>query len=90
MQTQPVKTTIEIDSRLFYLAKMKALQERKSLKEIVNQSLAETLSPAQSKTVDLLASIQEMANESRITEEELQKSGRKIREQLVKKYYPEK
>ena len=29
MQTQSIKTTIEIDSNLFYLAKMKALQEKK-------------------------------------------------------------
>ena len=30
MQIQTVKTTIEIDANLFYLAKMKALQEKKA------------------------------------------------------------
>ena len=42
------------------------------------------------KTVDLLSKIQEIAKESGVTEEELQKSGREIRKQLVKKYYQKK
>lgn len=90
MQIQTVKTTIEIDANLFYLAKMKALQERISLKEVVNLSLAKNLKFDKQKTVDLLSKIQEIVKESGVTEEELQKSGREIRKQLVKKYYQEK
>lgn len=90
MQIQTVKTTIEIDANLFYLAKMKALQERKSLKEIINLSLAKNLMINKQKTVDLLSKIQEIVKESGVTEEELQKSGQEIREQLVKKYYQKK
>lgn len=90
MQIQTVKTTIEIDANLFYLAKMKALQEKKSLKEVINFSLAKSLKVDKEKTVDLLSKIQEIVKESGVTEGELQKSGRKIRKQLVKKYYQEK
>lgn len=43
MDTQTVKTTIELEKDLLYLAKLKALKEKKSLKEIVNQSLAKEL-----------------------------------------------
>ncbi|PJC32391.1 hypothetical protein CO051_03335 [Candidatus Roizmanbacteria bacterium CG_4_9_14_0_2_um_filter_39_13] len=85
MQAQIIKTTVEIDSGLFYLAKMKALQDGKSLKYIINQSLSQLLN--QSQTVDLLASIQKIVEESGVTEDELQKSGRNIRKQLVKKHY---
>lgn len=90
MQIQTIKTTIEIDANLFYLAKMKALQEKKSLKEIINLSLAKNLRVNKEKTVDLLSKIQEIVKESKVTEEELQRSGREIRKQLVKKYYQEK
>ena len=79
MQAQIIKTTVEIDSGLFYLAKMKALQDGKSLKYIINQSLSQLLN--QSQTVDLLASIQKIVEESGVTEDELQKSGRNIRKQ---------
>lgn len=90
MQIQTVKTTIEIDADLFYLAKMKALQEKKSLKEVINFSLAKSLKINKQKTVDLLSKIQGIVKESGATEEELQKSGREIRKQLVKKYYQKK
>ena len=90
MQIQTVKTTIEIDANLFYLAKMKALQEKKSLKEVINLSLAKNLKVDKQKTVDLLSKIQEIVKESGATEEELQKSGQEIRKQLVKKYYQKK
>ncbi len=39
-----VKTTIEIDAWLLQQAKIKAIREKKSLKEIVNESLARELS----------------------------------------------
>lgn len=87
MQTQTIKTTVEIDSNLFYLAKMRALQEKKSLKEIVNLSLAKNLGVDTTKTVDLLSKIQMIVKESKIAEKELQKSANKLRKQLVKKYY---
>lgn len=45
MAEQTVKTTIEIDADLFYLAKMKGIQEKKSLKTIVNEALVKELSP---------------------------------------------
>jgi len=90
MQIQTVKTTIEIDANLFYLAKMKALQEKTSLKDVVNISLAKNLKVDKQKTVDLLSKIQEIVKESRVTEGELQKSGQEIRKQLVKKYYQKK
>ena len=90
MQIQTVKTTIEIDANLFYLAKMKALQEKKSLKEVINLSLAKNLKVNKQKGVDLLSKIQEIVKESGVAEEELQKSGREIRKQLVKKYYQKK
>jgi len=87
MQIQTVKTTIEIDANLFYLAKMKALQEKTSLKEVINISLAKSLSNNKIRSVDLLSKIQEIVKESGVSEKELQKSGQKIRKQLVKKYY---
>ena len=90
MQIQTVKTTIEIDANLFYLAKMKALQEKTSLKDVVNISLAKNLKVDKQKTIDLLSKIQEIVKESRVTEGELQKSGQEIRKQLVKKYYQKK
>ncbi len=90
MQIQTVKTTIEIDANLFYLAKMKALQEKKSFREVINLSLAKNLGVSKQKTVDLLSKIQEIVKESGVTEEELQKSGQEIRKQLVKKYYQKK
>lgn len=43
MDTQEVKTTIELDARLLYLAKMKALEEKKTLKEVIAESLAKEL-----------------------------------------------
>lgn len=39
MLNTPVRTTIEIDPNLLYRAKMKALQEQKTLKEIFVESL---------------------------------------------------
>lgn len=90
MQTQQVKTTVEINSDLLFLAKMRALQEGKSLKDIINSSLAKNLKVSKQKTVDLLSKIQEIVKESGVTEEELQKSGREIRQRLVNKYYQEK
>lgn len=90
MQIRTVKTTIEIDANLFYLAKMKALQEKKSLKEVINLSLAKNLKVSKQKTVNLLSKIQEIVKESGVTEKELQKSGQEIRKQLIKKYYQKK
>lgn len=90
VQTQQVKTTVEIDSDLLFLAKMRALQEGKSLKDIINISLAKNLKVSKQKTVDLLSKIQEIVKESGVTEEELQKSGREIRQRLVNTYYQEK
>lgn len=43
MSKQTIKTTIEIDAQLLYLAKMKALKESKSLKEIMNKGLEKEL-----------------------------------------------
>jgi len=85
MNTPAVKTTIEIDSNLFYLAKRKALKEGKTLKDIVNASLSDSFGTA--KTVDLLSKIQEITQQSGIPETELQRSGRGIRKELSKKYY---
>ena len=90
MQTQTVKTTIEIDAHLFYLAKMKAVQENTSLKEVFNFSLAKSLNPDKQKTVNLFSKIQEIVKESAIKEEDFQKSGKNLRKQLVKKYYQKK
>jgi len=90
MQTQTVKTTVEIDANLFYLAKMEALQEKKSLKEIINLCLAKNLKANKQKTVDLFSKIQDIVRESGVTEDELQKSGREIRKQLINRYYQEK
>lgn len=90
MQVQTVKTTIEIDSNLFYLAKMKALQDKTSLKEVINFSLAKNLGVDKQKTVDLFSKIQEIVASSKINEKELQKSGKDLRKQLVKKYYSKK
>ncbi|PIY68974.1 hypothetical protein COY90_03110 [Candidatus Roizmanbacteria bacterium CG_4_10_14_0_8_um_filter_39_9] len=90
MQTQTIKTTVEIDANLFYLAKMKALEEKKSLKEIINLSLAKNLDSNKQKTLNLFSKIQEIVKESGVTEGELQKSGREIRKRLVKKYYQKK
>ena len=45
------------------------------------------IEPIKTKTVDLMLKIQEIVKESGVTEEELQKSGREIRKQLVDKYY---
>ncbi len=90
MQIQTVKTTIEIDSNLFYLAKMKALQDKTSLKEVINFSLAKNLGVDKQKTVDLISKIQEIVVSSKVDEKELQKSGKDLRKQLVKKYYSEK
>lgn len=88
MQSQLVKTTVEIDSRLFYLAKMKALQEKKSLKEIINQSLTETLGFPDTKTIDLLTKIQEIVQKNQLKKSTLQQSATKIRKQLVTELYP--
>ena len=90
MQTQTVKTTVEIDANLFYLAKMEALQEKKSLKEIINLCLAKNLKANQQKTVDLFSKIQSIVAESGVSEGELQKSGQEIRKKLTNKYYQEK
>lgn len=38
-----VKTTIELDAELIYLAKMKGLQEKKTLRQIISESLAKEL-----------------------------------------------
>lgn len=89
MQIQTVKTTVEIDANLFYLAKMEALQEKKSLKEIINLCLAKNLKANNQKTVDLFSKIQEIVRGSSVSEVELQKSGREIRKRLVNKYYQE-
>lgn len=43
MDTNEVKTTIEIDAKLLYLVKMKALQEGKTLKEVISESLTKEL-----------------------------------------------
>lgn len=40
---QTVKTTVEINPNLLYLAKLKALKERKTLKEVIQESLAKDL-----------------------------------------------
>jgi len=40
---QTVKTTVEISPNLLYLAKLKALKERKTLKEVIQESLAKDL-----------------------------------------------
>ncbi|MBP9691374.1 hypothetical protein KBD81_04820 [Candidatus Woesebacteria bacterium] len=85
MNIPAIKTTIEIDSNLFYMAKRKALKEGKTLKDIVNESLSDSFGAA--KTVDLLSKIQEITEQSAISETELQQSGRSIREELNKKYY---
>lgn len=45
MQTQSVKTTIELTRDILYLAKMKALKERKTLKAVITESLLKELSP---------------------------------------------
>lgn len=83
MQIQTVKTTVEIDANLFYLAKMEALQE------IINLCLAKNLKANNQKTVDLFSKIQEIVRGSSVSEVELQKSGREIRKRLVNKYYQE-
>lgn len=49
MQLQTVKTTVEIDPNLLYMAKMKALKENKSLKEIINDSLKKELGVVKTK-----------------------------------------
>lgn len=90
MQIQTVKTTIEIDSNLFYLAKMKALQDKTSLREVINFSLAKNLGVDKQKTVDLISKIQEIVATSKMDEKELQRSGKDLRKQLVKKYYSKK
>lgn len=43
MARQTVKTTIELDADLLYQVKLKALQERKTLKQIVTASLKKHL-----------------------------------------------
>lgn len=43
MELETIKTTVEIDAQLLYLAKMKALKEKKTLKEIIRESLARNL-----------------------------------------------
>jgi hypothetical protein len=43
MQLQTVKTTVELDPHLVYLAKMKALNEGKTLREIIAESLKQSL-----------------------------------------------
>ena len=85
MNNLAIKTTIEIDSNLFYMAKRKALKEGKTLKDIVNASLSDSFGAA--KTVDLLSKIQEITAQSGISETELQESGRSIRQKLNRKYY---
>lgn len=87
MQIQTVKTTVEIDANLFYMAKMEALQEKKSLKEIINLCLAKNLKANQQKTVDLFSKIQSIVAGSGVSEAELQQSGKKIRKQLADTYY---
>lgn len=39
MYTHPVKTTIFIDPDLFYLARVKALEQKTTLKKLVNDGL---------------------------------------------------
>lgn len=70
-------------------AKMEALQEKKSLKEIINLCLAQNLKANQQKTVDLFSKIQSIVAGSGVSEAELQKSGRRIRKQLAANYYKE-
>lgn len=48
------------------------------------------IEPIKTKTIDLMSKIQEIVKESGVTEDELQKSGREIRKQLVNKYYQKK
>lgn len=43
MQKRTVKTTVEIDSELLYKAKRKALEERTTLRKLINRSLAEAI-----------------------------------------------
>lgn len=40
---QTIKTTIEINADLLYRARLKAIEEQKSLKQIINESLAKEL-----------------------------------------------
>lgn len=49
MNTQTVKTTIEIKTDLLYLAKRKALDEQITLKDVVNESLKLHLTQKQPK-----------------------------------------
>lgn len=39
MYTQPVKTTVLLDPDLFYLARIKALEQKTTLKKLVNDGL---------------------------------------------------
>ena len=43
MKAKTVKTTVGIDKEILYLAKLKALKENRTLRDIVNQSLAFSL-----------------------------------------------
>lgn len=45
------------------------------------------IEPLKSNTVDLLSKIQEIMQNSGISEEELQESGKAIRKKLVREYY---
>lgn len=49
MSKQTIKTTIEIEADLLYLAKRKALDENSSLKNVVNESLKLNLTQKQHK-----------------------------------------
>jgi bifunctional DNA-binding transcriptional regulator/antitoxin component of YhaV-PrlF toxin-antitoxin module len=44
------------------------------------------IQPIKTKTVDLLSKIQEVVKESGISEKELQKSGKKLRQNLARSY----
>ncbi len=39
MYTQPVKTTVQIDPDIFYLARLKALEQKTTLKKLINDGL---------------------------------------------------
>lgn len=43
MDIQKIKTTVELDAQILYLAKLKALREKKTLRQLVNESLARNL-----------------------------------------------
>ena len=61
MALQTVKTTIQIDPQLLYQAKLRALQEGKSLKQLIEDSLKTSL---QIKSADRKAALKKLARET--------------------------